>query len=147
MLQIRNMTTEDLDQVCRIENSSFSVPWSRKSFEESLENPNVTYVVACPKDNTQQILGYCGAYLIGDEADINQVAVAQEHRGNGVGKEMLGKLLHTLEEKGILAVTLEVRKSNVAAIALYENLGFVTEGVRKNFYDKPTEDALIMWKR
>ncbi len=147
MLQIRNMTTEDLDQVCRIENSSFSVPWSRKSFEESLANPNVTYVVACPEDNIEQILGYCGAYLIGDEADINQVAVAQEHRGNGIGKQMLGRLMHMLEEKGILAVTLEVRKSNVAAIALYESLGFVTEGVRKNFYDKPTEDALIMWKR
>ena len=147
MLQIRNMKTDDIVQVCRIENISFSVPWSYKSFEESLENPNACYVVACPEDNIQQILGYCGAYLIGDEADINQVAVAQEHRGNGIGKQMLGRLMHMLEEKGILAVTLEVRKSNVAAIALYESLGFVTEGVRKNFYDKPTEDALIMWKR
>ena len=147
MLQIRNMTTEDLDQVCRIENNSFSVPWSRKSFEESLANPNATYVVACPEDNTQQIWGYCGAYLIGDEADINQVAVVKEHRRNGIGKQMLNELMHILEEKNIVAVTLEVRKSNVAAIALYESLGFVTEGVRKNFYEKPTEDALIMWKR
>lgn len=147
MLQIRNMTAEDLDQVCRIENNSFSVPWSYKSFEESLANPNVCYVVACPEDNVQQILGYCGAYLIGDEADINQVAVAQEYRRNGIGKQMLDGLMHILEEKNIVAVTLEVRKSNVAAIALYESLGFVTEGVRKNFYEKPTEDALIMWKR
>lgn len=147
MLQIRNMTTDDLEQVCQIENNSFSVPWSYKSFEESLANPNVCYVVACPEDNKQQIQGYCGAYLIGDEADINQVAVAQEHRRNGIGKQMLEGLLQILEEKDIVAVTLEVRKSNTAAIALYENAGFVTEGVRKNFYEKPTEDALIMWKR
>ena len=147
MLQIRNMTTDDLEQVCQIENNSFSVPWSYKSFEESLANPNVCYVVACPEDNKQQIQGYCGAYLIGDEADINQVAVAQEYRRNGIGKQMLEGLLQILEEKDIVAVTLEVRKSNTAAIALYENAGFVTEGVRKNFYEKPTEDALIMWKR
>ena len=106
MLQIRNMTAEDLDQVCWIENNSFSVPWSYKSFEESLANPNATYVVACPEDNTQQIWGYCGAYLIGDEADINQVAVAQEHRGNGVGKEMLGRLLHSMNALSPMVVTL-----------------------------------------
>ncbi len=147
MLQIRNMKTEDLEQVCQIENSSFSVPWSYKSFEESLANPNVCYVVACPEDNPQQIVGYCGAYLIGDEADINQVAVVESHRGHGIGKQMLGELLHILQEKNIFAITLEVRKSNAAAISLYERLGFITEGVRKNFYEKPTEDALIMWKR
>lgn len=147
MLQIRNMTTDDLEQVCQIENNSFSVPWSYKSFEESLANPNVCYVVACPEDNAQQILGYCGAYLIGDEADINQVAVVELHRGHGVARQMLGELMRMLEAKSISAITLEVRKSNAAAIALYEGLGFVTEGVRKNFYEKPTEDALIMWKR
>ncbi|MBQ8189674.1 MAG: ribosomal protein S18-alanine N-acetyltransferase [Lachnospiraceae bacterium] len=147
MLRIRNMTTDDLEQVCQIENNSFSAPWSYKSFKESLANPNAFYVVACPEDNLQQIQGYCGVYLIGDEADINQVAVVKEHRRNGIGKQMLNELMHILEEKNIVAVTLEVRKSNVAAIALYESLGFVTEGVRKNFYEKPTEDALIMWKR
>ncbi len=147
MLQIRNMKIEDLEQVCQIENSSFSVPWSYKSFEESLANPNVCYVVACQEDAPEQIVGYCGAYLIGDEADINQVAVVESHRGHGIGKQMLSELLHILQEKNIFAITLEVRKSNTAAIALYEGLGFVTEGVRKNFYEKPTEDALIMWKR
>lgn len=147
MLQIRNMQTKDLTQVCEIENSSFSVPWSYKSFEESLANPNVCYVVAYQEDAPEQIVGYCGAYLIGDEADINQVAVVESHRGHGVAKQMLGELMRMLEAKSISAITLEVRKSNVAAIALYEGLGFVTEGVRKKFYEKPTEDALIMWKR
>lgn len=144
MLQIHDMKKENLEQVAAIERNSFSMPWSLKSFEEALDNPNAFYIVA---EENGQVTGYCGAYLVLDEADVNQVAVLSSCRNRGIGKKIMKALLQRLEEAGAAAVTLEVRQSNKAAIALYESLGFVTEGIRKNFYEKPVEDALIMWKR
>lgn len=144
MLQIHDMQKENLGQIAQIEKASFSMPWSEKSFEEALDNPNAFYVVA---EEEGRVAGYCGAYLILDEADVNQVAVDSSRRNQGIGKKLMEALLERLEQAGASAVTLEVRKSNQAAIALYESLGFATEGIRKNFYEKPVEDALIMWKR
>ena len=144
MLQIDDMRKEDLEQVSTMEAACFSIPWSKKSFEENLNRSDAVYVVARDGD---KVLGYCGAYVILNEADINQVAVEPLHRKKGVGGKMLAALLDKLGKAGADAVTLEVRKSNEAAIALYESMGFVTEGIRKNFYEKPVEDALIMWKR
>lgn len=144
MLQIDDMRKEDLEQVSAMEAACFSMPWSKKSFEENLNRSDAVYVVARDGD---KVLGYCGAYVILNEADINQVAVEPLHRKKGVGGKMLAALLEKLGKAGADAVTLEVRKSNEAAIALYESMGFVTEGIRKNFYEKPVEDALIMWKR
>lgn len=144
MLQIDDMRKEDLEQVSTMEAACFSMPWSKKSFEENLNRSDAVYVVARDGD---KVLGYCGAYVILNEADINQVAVEPLHRKKGVGGKMLAALLDKLGKAGADAVTLEVRKSNEAAIALYESMGFVMEGIRKNFYEKPVEDALIMWKR
>lgn len=144
MIQVEKLSEKNIEQVSRLEAECFSMPWSAKSFEEILDNPNALYLVAKEED---RVIGYCGAYVILDEGDINQVAVAPEYRGKGVGRRMLAELLEQLEQAGAEAVTLEVRKSNAAAIALYEALGFAVEGVRKNFYEKPVEDALIMWKR
>lgn len=144
MLQIDDMRKEDLEQVSTMEAACFSMPWSKKSFEENLNRSDAVYVVARDGD---KVLGYCGAYVILNEADINQVAVEPLHRKKGVGGKMLAALLDKLGKAGADAVTLEVRKSNEAAIALYESMGFVTEGIRKKFYEKPVEDALIMWKR
>lgn len=144
MVQIDKLTAADLEQVSRMEQECFSMPWSEKSFEEILDNPKAVYVVAREEE---QVIGYCGAYLILDEADINQVAVAPAHREKGVGRMMMTALMERLKQAGAESVTLEVRKSNIPAIALYEGLGFRTEGIRKNFYEKPAEDALIMWKR
>ncbi len=144
MLQIDDMRKEDLEQVSTMEAACFSMPWSKKSFEENLNRSDAVYVVARDGD---KVLGYCGAYVILNEADINQVAVEPLHRKKGVGGKMLAVLLEKLRKAGADAVTLEVRKSNEAAIALYESMGFVTEGIRKKFYEKPVEDALIMWKR
>lgn len=144
MLQIVDLCREDLDQVSKIEAECFSMPWSRKSLEEVLDNPRAFYVTAKEEGN---IVGYCGAYVILDEGDINQVAVVPAYRGQGVGRRMMQVLLKRLKQAGARAVTLEVRVSNEPAIALYEALGFQTEGIRKCFYEKPVEDALIMWKR
>ena len=82
------------------------------------------------------------------EGDITNVVVHPDYRKRGIAYKMLTELLYRGEEKyGIEAYTLEVRESNIEAIRLYERLGFVREGIRKDFYEKPEENALIMWKR
>lgn len=143
-IMIREMTMDDLDAVVEIEKECFSVPWSRQGFMDALQKTDAYYIVAVADD---RVVGYCGAYGVCDEADINQVAVTGDYRRSGIGERMVRQLLDGLTQRGYLYTTLEVRKSNTAAIALYEKLGFVSEGIRKNFYEKPTEDAVIMWKR
>lgn len=143
-IMIREMTVDDLDTVVEIEKECFSVPWSRQGFMDALQKTDAYYIVAVADD---RVVGYCGAYGVCDEADINQVAVTGDYHRSGIGERMARQLLDGLTQRGYLYTTLEVRKSNTAAIALYEKLGFVSEGIRKNFYEKPTEDAVIMWKR
>lgn len=143
-IMIREMTMDDLDTVVEIEKECFSVPWSKQGFVDALQKNNAYYIVAVADD---RVVGYCGAYGVCDEADINQVAVTGNYRRSGIGERMARRFLDGLTQRGYLNTTLEVRKSNTAAIALYEKLGFVSEGIRKNFYEKPTEDAVIMWKR
>lgn len=142
-LTFRLMEERDLDQVVQIEKENFSVPWSRKSFLETLGLPHAIYVVA---EQEGQIAGYCGCYQILEEAEIVNVAVDKALRRKGIGRRMLTELMRLGEERGAFAYTLEVRSSNTPAIRLYESLGFKSLGVRKNFYEKPTEDAIIMWR-
>lgn len=142
-LTIRLMEERDLDRVVQIEEENFSVPWSRKSFLDSLALSHTLYVVA---EQQGQIAGYCGCYQILEEAEIVNVAVDKAFRRRGVGRQMLEELMRLGEERGSFAYTLEVRAGNVPAIHLYESLGFKSLGIRKNFYEKPTEDAIIMWR-
>lgn len=139
---IRQMREEDMEQVYSIESSSFSRPWSKESFLSSLKSPNNLYLVAEEKGI---ILGYCGLWGIVGEGEITNVAVHRDFRKQGVGEAMLRELLRQAKEKEITAFTLEVRLSNQSAIHLYHKLGFVATAVRKNYYEAPTEDALIMW--
>lgn len=137
------MRIEDLEQVTNIEKSIFSKPWSYKSFLDSVNLPDTIYVVASEED---EILGYCGLYCILNEGDISNVAVKEEYRKKGIGAEMLNFLMQQARKRGIESFTLEVRKSNESAIGLYKKLGFESAGIRKEFYERPTEDAVIMWK-
>ena len=141
---VRKMRPEDLLQVCKIEKDNFSLPWSEKSFLESMERDDTLFLVALDRE---EVAGYLGCYCVAGEGEITNVAVKLSHRRQGVG----GKLLETLYEEAKALHTqeffLEVRESNEAAIALYSRQGFVKEGVRKNFYEKPVENAVIMWKR
>ncbi len=137
------MEERDLDRVVQIEEENFSVPWSRKSFLDSLVLSHTLYVVA---EQQGQIAGYCGCYQILEEAEIVNVAVDKAFRRRGVGRQMLEELMRLGKERGSFAYTLEVRAGNVPAIHLYESLGFKSLGIRKNFYEKPTEDAIIMWR-
>lgn len=143
-LQIRPMKAEDLPEVSRIESEIFSMPWSQKGFEDSLKKEDTTYLTVLLRG---KIVGYCGLQQVLDEADITNVAVLAPYRRWGIGFAMLDELLRCAKERGVVNFTLEVRESNAAAIALYEKLGFENCGIRKNFYEKPTENAVIMWKR
>ena len=142
-MNIREMCLDDLEQVCILEQEMFSSPWSQKSFADAIANPSNIYLVA---EEEKDILGYCGMWGIAGEGQITNVAVKKTCRKKCIGKQMLELLLQKGEKNGIVAFSLEVRESNHAAIALYEKFNFINAGVRKNYYEKPTENAVIMWK-
>lgn len=139
---IRKMCENDIQKVCEIEAGIFSLPWKAEDFRQSMVKPENIYLVV--EENTV-ILGYCGLWGVAGEGQITNVAVAKQHRGRGIAKAMLEKMLQLGREQGLDAFTLEVRESNVPAIELYHKLGFHDAGIRKNFYDAPQENGLIMW--
>lgn len=141
---IRKIKQEDLDAVVDIENSCFSMPWKRADFEDILTNPDREYFVAQIDD---KVVGGCMLTLVSGEGDISNVAVLEAFRGHHIATKLLDATLSYGESCGITEFTLEVRQSNQAAIKLYENAGFISEGIRPNFYEKPKENALIMWRR
>jgi len=140
---IESMTVDDIAQVAEIERQIFSIPWSEKAFRDSMESDNTIYIVAKENDN---VAGYAGMYLSFEEGNITNVAVNPLSRRKGIGEKIVRDILNRAYEKGVRDVFLEVRETNSVAIALYEKIGFKEEGIRKNFYDKPRENALIMWK-
>ena len=137
------MTVDDIAQVAEIERQIFSIPWSEKAFRDSMESDNTIYIVAKENDN---VAGYAGMYLSFEEGNITNVAVNPLSRRKGIGEKIVRDILNRAYEKGVRDVFLEVRETNSVAIALYEKIGFKEEGIRKNFYDKPRENALIMWR-
>lgn len=144
-IKIRSMTLKDAPAAAALERACFSEPWSENAYLSTLVNENAVYLVAEKDDG--ELIGICGLLDILGEGDISNVAVAENFRRQKIAERMLTELLKRGKERGITAFTLEVRASNEAAIRLYEKFGFVSEGRRKNFYEKPREDALILWKR
>lgn len=138
---IREMIGEDLEQVEAIEKSVFSVPWSFNSIKEAMEMPDNIYIV-CEEDGC--IAGYCGMWTVLGEGNIVSVAVGEKYRRRGIAKEMMEDLISRGLQKNVNVFFLEVRQSNEAAKHLYEISGFRNIGVRKNFYEKPCEDACVM---
>ncbi len=139
---IRKMTEADLNEVCRIEQETFADPWSNEDFFDSFKVQNNSYFIAEVDGN---IAGYCGYWGIAGEGYIYNVAVSEKYRRQQIGYQMLRCLIEQAKDRGIAALTLEVRQSNEAARRLYERLGFENAGIRKDFYTKPKEDAVIMW--
>ena len=139
---LRRMMEKDVEKVAQMEKQIFSTPWSKESFIESLKQSYSYFFVACE----EEIVGYCGVHNLGGDGEITNVAVSEACRGQKIATKLLEYAMEQTMEEGVEAFTLEVRASNMPAIRLYENLGFVNGGVRKNFYENPTEDAIIMWK-
>jgi ribosomal-protein-alanine N-acetyltransferase len=144
MVTYRQMTPADVPFISRLESETFSMPWSAESFLEMIEKEDARYYVA---EENGQLLGGCGVLMIVGEGNITNVVVAPEMRNKGIGTGLLQYMIDQGQKDGLCAYTLEVRVSNAQAIHVYEKLGFVSEGIRPGFYEKPTEDAMIMWKR
>ncbi len=142
--EIKQMTTDHIDGVMVVENLSFKIPWSRQAFVDEITTNNMAmyFVALC----NGQVIGYGGMWKIFDEGHITNIAVHPEFRRCGAASVIIEKILEVSGEKGVKSLTLEVRKSNIAAQNLYQKYGFKPEGIRKGYYSDTGEDALIMWK-
>ena len=139
---IRYMTEADLPAAADLERRFFSVPWTEAGLRESFERPEYLFLVV---EEDEKVIGYAGLSQVLDEGDVTNIVIDEEYRGKGLGSLLTASLLEEGRKRGIQAFTLEVRVSNQTAIHIYEKLGFVSAGVRKGLYEKPAEDALIMW--
>lgn len=141
---IQPMKMSDLKQVLAIENMSFPAPWSRQAFVSELNyNRAAVYLVA---RQDHQVIGYAGMWVVVDEAHITNIAVHPAWRRLGVGKRLMDRLVDIALDNGCRAITLEVRKSNLAAQNLYAQYGFAPRGLRRGYYSDNGEDAIIMVK-
>jgi len=127
-----------------IETVSFPAPWSKESYLYDLGENKLSYYVGCFLEG--KLLGYAGVWIILDEGHISNVAVHPDYRRKGIAEKLVMELVEALKKRDSRCLTLEVRASNEPARALYEKLGFVQVGLRKNYYRNPREDALILRK-
>ena len=144
---IRRMSQADIPSVVEIEEQCFSLPWSEKSFEDSLMREDTIFLVCEENENLtggSTIVGYMGLYLSFDEASVTNVAVSPVFRKKGYGEALVVTAKEVAKEAGAECIFLEVRQSNAPAISLYKKLGFEELGIRKKFYEHPVEDAIIM---
>jgi [ribosomal protein S18]-alanine N-acetyltransferase len=141
---VDTLAEADLDEVLEIERASFTNPWSRQMFIWEMQNAGVSFafVLRTPE---WPVAAFCTVWLVLDEIHINNVAVRPECRGQGAGRRLLGQVLAQGAALGATKATLEVRRSNEAALKLYQGMGFVSRGVRRNYYTSPVEDALVLW--
>lgn len=143
MVIIEKMSREHIPELAEIEQLCFAVPWSEKQLLEELENPLGSYFVAVEDG---RVLGYIGSQTVIDETCVMNVAVRPDCRGKRLGSLLMEALVQDCLEKGSRLLTLEVRVSNEPALALYRAFGFQQVGLRKGYYEKPREDAIIMTK-
>ncbi len=143
-ITIRPIEERDIKRLAEIEADSFATPWSEQSFRELLSIDYARYLVA---ETEGTVVGSAGMRIVAGEGNIDNVVVARPYRGQGIAQKLIEELIKAGEAEGVKEFTLEVRVSNAPAIHVYEKAGFRSEGVRPNFYEKPTEDALIMWRR
>jgi len=140
---IRKMRKEDIDEVYQIECLSFSAPWTKESLYYELEqNLFAKYVVV---ELEEQVIGYCGLWVIMDDAQITNIAVHPDYRGRKIGEALLRFAIQLSREMKAKRLSLEVRVSNHIAQSLYKKAGFEPGGIRKNYYTDNQEDALVMW--
>jgi ribosomal-protein-alanine N-acetyltransferase len=142
-IHFRLMKVEDIPKVMEVEQSSFTTPWTADAFYNELINNHFAYYIVVEVGD--RIAGYCGVWVIIDEAHITNVAVHPYFRGRKIGEYLMRHTMGLSMMYGATKMTLEVRVSNGAAQELYKKLGFMQHGVRKGYYTDNQEDALIMW--
>lgn len=140
MISFRTMVSDDAFGVSLLEKECFSSPWPESELRKSLEQPYAHFFVAV---NDEKVVGYIGAYQAADEYDITNIAVTKDARRQNVATQLMNMVIDKARDEGIVAVNLEVRESNDVAVSFYRKVGFERIGVRKNFYTRPTENAII----
>lgn len=144
--QIELLTSPDqIDDVLRVEEASFTNPWTREMYLAELENRGVSFCFLA-SDEHGAVVGFCSFWRVLDELHINNLAVLPDVRRSGVGSALLTRVLREGAQLGARRATLEVRRSNNAARLLYEQFGFSIAGVRHGYYSNPVEDALVLWR-
>ncbi|MBQ3089713.1 MAG: ribosomal protein S18-alanine N-acetyltransferase [Oscillospiraceae bacterium] len=136
------MDRELIPQIAQLERLSFSLPWTEEMLLEELESMTGSVIVAVDKD--RNVLGYASITVVLDEGYINNIAVQRKYRRMGLGSDLLGVFIRFAEAQKLSFLTLEVRDTNLAARSLYSKFGFREVGRRKNYYDQPREDAILM---
>ena len=139
----RVTAASDLDPILEIEEASFNNPTTREWYERELERPEVCfiYVLRTPESRAA---AFCAFWRVADQAHINNLAVRPELRHRGLGSAMLEAVIAEARRLGAATLSLEVRRSNIAAQRLYLRAGFREEAVRKSYYTQPVEDALVL---
>lgn len=142
-ISFRRMEGKDLEKICALENAIFTDPWSMNAFKTDLENDMTFPFVA---EFEQSVVAYASLYIVADEMQIGNFAVAPGFRHRGVARKLMDEILRIAEARGCCSIFLEVRESNRPAQLLYASCGFVPAGTRKNYYHSPRESAILMVK-
>ena len=141
-ISVRPLRPEDIQAVVAIETEAFSTPWQAETFEGLLDRDTVELLVMT--DETEGVVGYAVVWCVLDQGELANLAIAPSRRGSGLGAALLRQVITVSRERGVTKLFLEVRASNRRAIDLYLGFGFAEVGVRRNYYDDPREDALVM---
>jgi ribosomal-protein-alanine N-acetyltransferase len=138
---LRDMEESDLPRVLEVENASYSVPWSALTFRGLLRRPDAEVIVAT---ESERIIGHSVYWHVLDQAELGNVAVAPEARARGIGARLVAEIIERASRRGVRELFLEVRPSNANARHIYQKFGFEQVGRRRNYYQLPTEDALVL---
>lgn len=140
-LEIRRMRNADLPRVMDIELATFTMPWSEATFRGLLRRKDSDLLVA---DSRGDLAGYAVFWAVLDQGELGNVAVHENYRGKGIGRQLVQAVIDRAGDRGVREIFLEVRQSNTQAQELYKTFGFVEVGRRRNYYLEPLEDALVM---
>ncbi|MDH3272743.1 MAG: ribosomal protein S18-alanine N-acetyltransferase [Gemmatimonadota bacterium] len=141
-IAVRSLRKEDIDAVVEIESEAFSSPWQASTFEGLLDRPGVELIVMT--EGARGVIGYAVLWCILDQGELANLALTTSRRGAGLGAHLLRHVLEVARKRGVEKLFLEVRASNERAIELYHGFGFTDVGLRRNYYERPTEDARVM---
>ena len=143
MIIIDNLKETDPPALAELDKKCFAIPWSEKAFSDELNNKLAHYVIA--RDG-EKVIGYAGFWEVCGEGDVTNVAVIEGYRRQHIGSRLIEEMIKQATAMRLELLTLEVRRSNLAAQGLYEKYGFEVLGIRRAYYSDNREDALIMTK-
>jgi ribosomal-protein-alanine N-acetyltransferase len=145
-VRIEEMTVQDMEQIMAIEKVSFPTPWSENMFRKELKvSMSRNFVARIKSEKGKELIGYMNYWIYAGESHLNNIAVRRDYRRKGIASKLMTEMIRKSLKEGAALGTLEVRRTNGAAIRLYERYGYILKGVRPNYYDDTKEDGLIMW--